>query len=53
MVALPGIGILVLSWATMDKGMETGAEATVATLDALFTAILAFALLKEGLSIHQ
>jgi drug/metabolite transporter (DMT)-like permease len=50
---LLGIGILTFSFAMSDKGMETGATAAVATSNAVFTAILAYAFLREDLSAQQ
>jgi drug/metabolite transporter (DMT)-like permease len=50
---LLGIGILTFSYAMSHSDMQTGATAAVATSNAVFTAILAFAILKENLSVQQ
>jgi len=50
---LLGVGILTFSYAMSYKDMETGATAAVATSNAVLTAILAFAILKENLSVQQ
>jgi drug/metabolite transporter (DMT)-like permease len=50
---LLGIGILTFSYAMSHNDMQTGATAAVATSNAVFTAILAFAILKENLSLQQ
>ena len=51
--ALLGIGLLTFSYAMAQHDMETGATAAVATSNAVFTAALAFVLLKEDLSLQQ
>jgi drug/metabolite transporter (DMT)-like permease len=51
--ALLGIGILTFSYAMSHNDMATGATAAVATSNAVFTAALAFVLLKEDLSLQQ
>jgi drug/metabolite transporter (DMT)-like permease len=50
---LLGVGILTFSYAMSQHDMKTGATAAVATSNAVFTAALAFVLLKEDLSIQQ
>jgi len=50
---LLGIGILTFSYAMGRDELATGATAAVATSNAVFTAILAFALLKENMSLQQ
>lgn len=50
---LLGIGILTFSYAMSHTTMQTGATAAVATSNAVFTAVLAFAILKENLSLQQ
>ncbi|OGS56034.1 MAG: hypothetical protein A3K60_02705 [Euryarchaeota archaeon RBG_19FT_COMBO_56_21] len=48
-----GVGILSFVFAMSQKDMSTGATAAIATSNAVFTATLAFFLLKEDLSIRQ
>jgi len=48
-----GIGILSFVYAMSHQGMGTGATAAIATSNAIFTATLAFILLKEDLSFRQ
>jgi drug/metabolite transporter (DMT)-like permease len=50
---LLGIGILTFSYAMSNNDMATGATAAVATSNAVFTAVLAMAFLKENLSFQQ
>jgi drug/metabolite transporter (DMT)-like permease len=50
---LLGVGILTFSYAMSRGDMNTGATAAVATSNAVFTAALAFVLLKENLSFQQ
>lgn len=50
---LLGVGILTFSHAMGQKDMTAGATAAVATSNAVFTAVLAFALLKENLTLQQ
>jgi len=50
---LLGIGILTFSYAMGHNDMATGATAAVATSNAVFTAILAFALLRENMTLQQ
>ena len=48
-----GIGILSFVYAMSHDDMSTGATAAIATCNAVFTATLAFVLLKEDLSLRQ
>lgn len=50
---LLGIGILTFSYAMGQTDMKTGATAAVATSNAVFTAVLAFAFLRENPSLQQ
>ena len=48
-----GVGILSFVYAMSHNDMGTGATAAIATCNAVFTATLAFILLKEDLSFKQ
>lgn len=50
---LLGVGILTFSYAMGHDDMATGATAAVATSNAVFTAALAFVLLRENMTLQQ
>jgi drug/metabolite transporter (DMT)-like permease len=50
---LLGIGILSFAFALSHTELSTGATAAVATSNAVFTTLLAFMFLKEGLDLKQ
>jgi len=50
---LLGVGVLTFSFAMSSHDMATGATAAFATSNAVFTAALAFVILRENLTLQQ